>query len=159
MSSWQRGGCVLISAYGGSGRTTVTFHRNWLSSLTSVSPCHWSTCGLFLLSSPQLTSNGPCQAETQRGDKQIPGIYTVRCFFNFILGHLGKLALNDSSLITKQSRYFSKQVFILCSRSSLAYPEPEGYQVPAVITNTMLCLSLLFALLVSCILLSVTTWS
>lgn len=46
-----------------------------------------------------------------------------------------------TSLINRLSDDFSKHVYILSSRSSLAYPEPEGYQVPAVITSTVLCLS------------------
>lgn len=46
-----------------------------------------------------------------------------------------------TSLITRLSDDFSKHVYILSSRSSLAYPEPEGYQVPVVITSTVLCLS------------------
>lgn len=47
------------------------------------------------------------------------------------------------SFITKLCHYFPKHVYFFCSRSSLAYPEPEGYQVPALITNPVLCLSLL----------------
>lgn len=80
--------------------------------------CHFIECLYFYMYlSPFLfCSDGPREAEAQRGNRKSPGIYSVCHFVSFLL-------LNESADCLHND-------FILWfRRSSLPFPDPDGYEV------------------------------
>lgn len=114
------------------------FHANNRENMSCfVTNPHVSVC---LLSS-QHTMDPARQKRKEEISKSLAFIQWDLFFIIIIWGRIESETSSGLEWLISLIYKLPLLLFVLCSRSSLAYPDPEGYQVQAVITNTVLCLS------------------